>query len=81
MKKRQCLGCEYYYKASGYSGRCRYYPPKFSGSQGTSRLPSTEKNSYCSKWEPKWDDNEIISQAWEDFLLVHKLVTGGKDDT
>jgi len=81
MKKRLCLDCEYYYIPTGYSGRCRYYPPIYSGQSGTSMLPHTAEDSYCSKWEPKWDDNEMIAQAWEDFLLVHKLITGGKNDT
>ena len=77
MKKRQCSDCEYYYNLEpGYTGRCRYNPPRFSGATRTSRLPSTEEDSYCSKWEPKWDDNEMVAQAWKDFLLVHKLVTG-----
>lgn len=80
MKKRQCVNCEYYYVKRGYSGKCCYHPPRFSGSQGSSRLPSTSEDSYCSNWEPKWDDNEMIAQAWEDFLLVHKLVTGGKEN-
>lgn len=80
MKKRQCLDCEYYYKRAGYNGRCRYYPPTYLGSGHIGSLPQVNENSYCSKWEPKWDDNEMIAQAWEDFLLVHKLVTGGKDN-
>lgn len=81
MKKRQCLDCEYYFLRPGYLGRCCYHPPRYSATGDTSRLPSTSEDSYCSKWEPKWEDNEMIAQAWEDFLLVHKLVTGGKNDT
>jgi len=81
MKKRRCLDCEYYFLRHGYSGRCHYHPPRYSGVGETSRLPATSGDSYCSKWEPKWDDNEMIAQAWKDFLLVHKLVTGGKNDT
>ena len=81
MKKRQCMDCEYYRIRHGYSGRCHYHPPRYSGTERTSRLPATPEDSYCSKWEPKWDDNEMIAQAWKDFLLVHKLVTGGKNDT
>ncbi len=81
MKKKQCLDCEYYFLKPGYSGRCCYHPPRYSATRNTSRLPATSEDSYCSKWEPKWEDNEMIAQAWEDFLLVHKLVTGGKNDT
>lgn len=82
MKKRQCLDCEYYYRRDGYNGRCLYHPPKYLGAGHTGgNLPHVDEDSYCSKWEPKWDDNEMIAQAWKDFLLVHKLVTGGKDDT
>ncbi len=80
MKKRRCIDCEYYDKKDNWQGYCLYHPPKFSGAQGASRLPKTSEDAYCSTWEPKWDDNEMVARAWEDFLIVQKLVTGGKKD-
>ena len=74
--RRKCENCEYY-DASRYGneGKCQFYPPVVSGEHQRGRFPATYKNSYCSKWEPKWSDNPVLQDAWKEFMLVHKLVT------
>lgn len=78
--KRQCNTCEYYFKSVDYSSPyCQFNPPMVSGDHQTGRFPYTEDHSFCSKWEPIWIDNPVLKDAWEEFLMVHKLITCGEE--
>lgn len=65
---RKCKNCEYFYKRSDYyDSTCQFTPPVVSGNNQYGRFPITKKDSFCSKWEPKWIDNPVIVEAWELF--------------
>ena len=68
MERRKCEDCEYY-----NDERCRFNPPQFAGLHIDPRQPEVYEDSYCSKWEPKWDDNPTIAEAWELFQTTLKL--------
>lgn len=81
LEKRKCNTCEYYETGDRYEGpKCHVSPPKIYGERGYSTFPSTDKNSFCSKWEPIWHENPQLKAAWEEFILVHKLITCGEDE-
>ncbi len=74
-ERRRCEGCEYFDNSATYSTYCRYNPPMISGDHQSGKFPQVDKDSYCSKWEPKWDDNPVIAEAWELFQATVKLAT------
>jgi len=79
-QKRQCKDCEYY--VTGGYGRptCHFNPPTVSGDHQSGSFPKTSDTLFCSKWEPKWHENQILREAWEEFLMVHKLITCGEEN-
>lgn len=79
--ERSCITCEYRHKHSKYSSPvCRYNPPTVSGDHQHGRFPETYDEAYCSKWEPKWIENPVLQEAWEQFLMVHKIITSGEEE-
>lgn len=81
QKRRQCKTCEYYVvdNIAYRDPTCNYYPPKIYGDSGYGKFPSTTENKFCSKWEPNWHENPQLKAAWEEFMLVHKLITCGEE--
>ncbi len=72
--KRRCKNCEYYAKPSTYGlPYCQFNPPIVSGDHQAGSFPHTNDELFCSKWEPKWDDNPTIAEAWELFQTTLKL--------
>ena len=79
-ERRKCKDCEYYHKKSHYSSStCQYNPPVAMGENQRGRFPTTSDNDYCSKWEPIWHKNPLIREAWNEFILVRKLITSGEE--
>lgn len=76
---RKCSDCEYFRKPSYGSGYCHFNPPTVSGDYQSGRFADTSIDDFCSKWEPKWDENDMINKAWDEFLLVVKLSRGDKE--
>lgn len=78
---RRCKDCEYYNEipsiySSSSAGDCFFNPPTVAAGSTTglkSKCPTVEADHYCSKWEPKWSDSEMLSKAWSDFQLVLKM--------
>lgn len=68
MERRRCENCEYH-----HDGRCHLNPPQYAGAHISSEQPEVYYDGYCSKWEPKWDDNPVIAEAWELFQMTLKL--------
>ena len=83
--KRKCKHCEYfkhYWGEQDPEGECYLQPPTVV-SNGSDR-PRVMGSDYCSKWEPKWEDNSAIWAAWKIFLTAWKLATAnpwGDDET
>lgn len=75
MERRKCEDCEYY-----DDERCYFNPPQFAGSHIDPEQPNVHENSYCSNWEPRWHDNLMLKEAWEQFMMVHKIITSGDGD-
>ncbi len=80
MKRRKCINCEYHLNKSNYGrGKCYFnIPTTFQYESGT--FPTVDDDDFCSYWEPKWNDNELIKQAWQEFIMVHKLITSGENN-
>lgn len=68
MIKRKCDDCEYH-----LNGKCHLNPPQYVGAHIGPEHPEVYYDGFCSKWEPKWDNNPVISEAWELFLVTLKL--------
>lgn len=74
MEKRNCITCEYSRKARYHnSSKCHLNPPVLPRERPEGRFPDIYDGDFCSKWEPKWDDNPVIAEAWELFLVTLKL--------
>jgi len=70
---RKCEECEYYRKQEyAINPTCHLNPP-FVLKDKHGHFPTISKNDFCSKWEPKWDDNPVITEAWELFQMTLKL--------
>lgn len=69
---RQCKDCEYFRQSN-----CFFNPPTVSGvgthSYQNSSYPSVNEDYFCSKWEPIWEDNEVLNEAWKEFQLILKM--------
>ena len=77
---RACKDCEYYKKKTSYmSGKCYFNPPMLSGEHQDGKFPEVGEDDYCSKWEPMWDDNPMISKAWKEFQTMVKLSRGDEE--
>ena len=81
-ERRRCKTCEYYVKKSTYrSGECFFNPPQVSGESQHGQFPNVDEDAYCSKWEPIWHENPQIREAWNEFILVRKLITSGEEES
>ncbi len=78
--RRRCETCEYYFKRYRSSAKCYFNPPQISGEHNSGRFPSVDKDDFCSKWEPNWHENEQIREAWNQFVMVRKLIIGIEDE-
>ena len=79
-ERRRCKDCEYYFREPKRSGRCYFNPPLTVDEYDHGQVPIVSENSFCSKWEPRWDDNPVLREAWNEFILVRKLITSGEDE-
>ena len=71
---RECKDCEYYRKSLRWNApRCHLNPPVLSREESHGRFPTIAKKDFCRKWEPKWNDNPVIAEAWELFQTTLKL--------
>lgn len=71
---RNCKDCEYYRKSDSWiDPRCHLSPPVFFEKQSRGQFPTINKDDFCSRWEPKWDENPVIAEAWELFQATLKL--------
>ena len=71
---RVCKNCEYSRKSSRWTElRCHLNPPVISVERSEGRFPTVAKKDFCSKWEPKWDENPVIAEAWQLFQATLKL--------
>lgn len=71
-KLRACKKCEYFHKTH-YSS---YYHCHLNSPTTGDPFPQVQPDDFCSKWEPEWTNNETITKAWDDFLMITKLADG-----
>ncbi len=80
-ERRRCKTCEYRMKKSDYDDtNCHFNTPKIFGDRGFTKFPTVQDDDFCSHWEPKWHENQQIKEAWNEFIIVHKLITSGEED-
>lgn len=68
MERRKCTDCEYH-----RDGKCHLSPPQYAGAHTGTEQPEVYYDGFCSHWEPIWDSNPVISEAWELFQMTLKL--------
>lgn len=74
-KLRACKKCEYFHKTYYASDHtCHLNPPNDQG------FPKVRPDDFCSKWEPEWTNNEAITKAWDEFLMIIKLADNGENN-
>jgi len=78
MSLRRCDQCEYYkaisdFNVQSYRGNCHGQMPRPRQKDDNGVFLIVHGNSFCPKWEPKWDDNPVIAEAWELFQTTVKL--------
>lgn len=77
---RACKDCEYYKKRGSFSSpKCHFNPPTVSGDHQSGKFPEIDDDDYCSKWQPIWDENPMISRAWKEFQTIAKLSRGDEE--
>ena len=79
-ERRKCKTCEYRMQKPGYDIKCHFSGPRIYGDRGFTRFPTVEDDDFCSHWEPKWHENQQIREAWNEFMIVHKLITSGEEN-
>lgn len=70
---RNCKACEYYRNREyANNPNCHLNPPVILDDKH-GHFPTVSVNDFCAKWEPKWDGNPVIAEAWELFQMTIKL--------
>ena len=79
-ERRKCNTCEYgMNKSQRDDRRCYFETPRVYGDRGYAKFPTVGDDDFCSHWEPTWSDNPVLREAWNEFMIVHKLITSGEE--
>ena len=74
---KKCITCEHYHERQTGIATCHINPAVTDGSYN---FPKVLADQFCSKWKPKWTENETITKAWKEFQMIVKLAEVRKED-